>query len=185
MDLPGIKKNIIFSLFFVVLPIVGAGCIYLFFRTSDTVLYQLFKFIFTDHYLAVIRPLIIRGLPTIPSWFIFSFPGGLWVFAFSNFCSLLLNHRTRKYHKKLLILLLIIVCSLEVFQLFGVTDGRFDFLDILLYLIAAIVSLFVSSFRIEQSKYRSIFKQEKKPFLALGFSVCIFCVSIYLADVLH
>ena len=184
MDLPGIRKNIVFSLFFIVMPVVISGSIYLFFRTSDTVIYQVFQTLFSSNNLDYIRTFLQHNLTTTPGWCIYNLPGGLWVFAFANFCFLLLNKETKKYYKTILVLLLGIVISLEVFQMFNLTDGRFDTMDIVFYLIASLSSLLIGSIRIQKLKYQPILRSDKKPFYALGFTICLYCASIYLADVL-
>jgi hypothetical protein len=184
LDLPGIRKNIIFSLFSILLPIFLSGTIYLFFRTSETVIYQLFQDLFHSSILVNIRSYLQVNSSFIPDWFIYSLPGGLWVFAFANFCYLLLNKETKAYYKSILFLLFGIVTSLELLQLYNVTDGSFDLMDILFYLAASLTSLSIGNFRIKKIKYQPIFKDEKKPVYALGLTVCIFCATIYLADVL-
>ena len=184
MDLPGIRKNIVFSLFFILLPVVLSGSIYLFFRTTDTVIYQIFQVLFSSNNLDHIRTFLQHNLLTTPDWYIYNLPGGLWVFAFANFCFLLLNRDTKKYYKTILFLLLGIVTSLEILQMFKLTDGRFDTMDIIFYLIASFSSLLIGTVRIQKLKYQPIFRSDKKPFYALGFTICVFFASIYLADVL-
>ncbi|MFT6746976.1 MAG: hypothetical protein ACJAZ2_001321 [Glaciecola sp.] len=184
MDLPGIKKNIVFSLFFILTPALVSGAIYLLFRTSDTVIYQIYEVVFGSNSIDHLRETVQNTLITIPSWFIYSFPGGLWVFAFANFCFLFLNDKTKAYYKGTLLTLFGIVTSLELLQLLHYTDGRFDFLDIACYLIATITSAFIGVARIQKIKYQPIFKNDKKPFFALSITVCLFCAGIYLADVL-
>lgn len=183
MDIPGIRKSLVYSLFFIVLPVLLAGAIYLLFRSSNTVVYSLFDRILSTEKLDLVRESIIKQPVKLPIWFIYSLPGGLWVFAFSNACFLLLYQKARKHQIRLVIMLFSIVTSLEILQLFNVTDGIFDITDLALYLLGAIASSSLNIFRMKKFDPKSIIKNEKKPYYAVGLTVCLFCATIYLADV--
>ena len=182
MDLPGIRKNIIFSILLILLPVLLSGIIYLFFRTTDTVIYQVYQNLFASDFLDTIRLYFQLNFMTMPKWIIYSLPGGLWVFSFANFCFLLLN--AKSYFYKILFLLLGIVTSLELLQLLHITDGRFDLMDLTIYFLGAFSSLTVRRTKIKKQKCYPILKTEKPPVYILGVTICIFCASIYLADVL-
>lgn len=185
MDLPGIRKNIVFSLFFILLPVLVSCVIYLLFRTSDTVIYQIYETTFGNRNIDQLREIVHYRLDAIPVWLIYNLPGGLWVFAFANFCFLFLNDETKAYYKGTLLTLFGIVTSLELLQLLHFTDGRFDYLDIVCYFIATVTSAVIGITRIQKIKYQPIFKNDRKPFLALTLTVGLFCAGIYLADVLN
>lgn len=155
--------------------------IYLFFRTTDTVVYQIFQLIISDSSLIKIRDFLQEN--QTPSWFIYNLPGGLWIFAFANACFLFLSDRQCDYSKKIIAILFSIVCLLEFMQLIHLTDGRFDFLDLLVYALASLGSYLLVYKRVQNHTHHSIFNKEKNPFYAIGFLISLFIVSIYLADV--
>jgi len=184
LDVRGIKKNIVFGLLLVAVPMLACCAIYLIFRSPDTVIYQLYKHLLGAEYLNNTRTAFHNSSLIIPSWFKYNLPGGLWVFAYANLCFLFLNTGTKNYYKKILLLLFTIVTSLEILQLLNITDGRFDVFDITFYAFGALASFIICSVKHNGLQRRRILINDGRKLYTLSFTISVFCASIYLADIL-
>lgn len=102
--------------------------VYLFYRTDKTIVNQLAIMVFSKHRFVGWRGCINALIP-LHEVVVYSLPEGLWVFCIAltsrNFFIQIGAHRI-----SLVFLPLIIVCIMEVFQLFQITNGRFDFWDL-------------------------------------------------------
>lgn len=183
MDLRGIRKNITFSFFFIVVPVLLSGIIYLFLRSSNTVIYLVFQDLLPPGILEQMRLIFQNSFSELPKWIIYSLPGGLWLFSFTNFSLLLLNEKTKYFFKHIVLALFGIVTILEILQMIHFTDGRFDLADLALYLIASAISSLMVNFRVKRSNHQPILKNDKSPIYALGLMIGLFCATLYLADV--
>ncbi|MBL4709098.1 MAG: hypothetical protein JKY48_11745 [Flavobacteriales bacterium] len=90
---------------------------------------ELFSFLFSSEFYFELKTIISNAIH-LPTFFIFSLPEGLWVLAVTlTSKGLFITHRNRAFH--LSFLPLIFAISLEIFQLIGLTNGTFDWFDIL------------------------------------------------------
>tara|TARA_B110000211_G_C14004555_1_gene520169 strand:+ start:191 stop:709 length:519 start_codon:yes stop_codon:yes gene_type:complete len=166
-----------FVIWEIVLPLVVACFLYLLFRPVDTVVFKIASFFRIGEIFESMRLLINHSF--IPSWVIYSLPGGLWLLAFQNTIALLKQFSI----KHLLIPVLFaygIGVGLEFLQYIHVTDGRFDWLDVLFYTIATITSL--STIFLINNKWE-FYAEEKTSMKLSGFFYLFFVVIIYLADI--
>jgi hypothetical protein len=103
--------------------------IYLFYRSEQTVVNEIFQFLFTGELYFHLKHIISTTL-LLPNFLVFSLPEGLWVLAVTiaskNFF-LKINGRSFQ----LAITPIIIAISLELFQLGGITNGTFDWWDLM------------------------------------------------------
>ena len=103
--------------------------IYVFYRTNKTVVNQLMAWIFPPEKFAAVRQNISQSMP-LPKWVVFTLPEALWVF-----CATLLSKNLfftiKKYPVKCLYLPIFFAFLWEVLQLTGITNGYFDYADLL------------------------------------------------------
>ena len=170
------KKNR-FIIWEIMLPLVMACFLYLLFRPVDTVVFKIAEFFYLDNILHSVRSLINPSL--FPSWMIFSLPGGLWLLTFQNTIALLKQFSIKQLIFPVLFAYLIGV-GLEFLQYLNITDGRFDWVDVLFYSFATIVSLMTVG--LINNKWE-FYTEEKASIKLSGFFYLFFIVIIYLADI--
>ena len=148
--------------------------IYLFYRTTNTVVNELIVLLLSPATYTQIRSEIVATLP-LGELVKYSLPGGLWVFCLTILCKDL--YLPVGKHKILLISVpILFAIGLEFLQLMHVTNGTFDPADMGLYLAFWLLAcnLFPSS-----TSHQNILS----PFTLRGF-VCVACfLSVYLAHV--
>lgn len=182
MDIIGVRKNLIFSVTYIIIPALICAYIYLFYRTSDTVVFQLLSSVFNEEWLMNIKQ--HSHFSTLPSWLIYNFPGAAWVFIFANLSLLFIDHHQVNYHKLILGFLFLISISIEALQYFKITDGVFDVLDILSYATAILGAQMVMRYKTVRGLLHPIISRTKSPVYVLGLTLGCFTAGIYLADVL-
>lgn len=117
--------------------------IYLFYRTGNTVITKLFiSLISLEEYL-LIREDILRLLP-LNELLIYSLPEGLWVFCIT-LTSKDFYIRLWSRPLNLIFLPVLFTIGLEIFQRFQLTNGRFDWWDILFSILFWVLALFVGN----------------------------------------
>ncbi|RYY71716.1 MAG: hypothetical protein EOO13_02140 [Chitinophagaceae bacterium] len=115
--------------------------IYLFYRTDKTVVNGLFSNLFSLRNYLAWKQSIRDNLP-LSNWMIYSLPEALWVFAVS-LASKFLFIKVGRWRLDLFYCPLLFSIGLELLQLFGLTPGRFDALDIILSLLAWLVARYL------------------------------------------
>lgn len=145
--------------------------IYLFYRTEYILINKCFALLVSHEFYLELKTALKQALP-LPNYFIFSLPGGLWVF-----CSSLLAQNyvisIKSKPIKLVFLPLIFSVGLELIQALNWLNGRFDWLDVLTYFLFWIIAFSIRP----KTKTESIFKPFTKQ--KLYFILCFFIV--YLA----
>ena len=102
--------------------------VYLFYRSEQTVVNELFQFIFTGDVYFSLKASISEKL-ALPTFLVFSLPEGLWVLAVT-IASKNIYVGKQKYLVHLAILPIFFAITLEFFQLANIANGTFDWLDI-------------------------------------------------------
>ena len=168
------KKYIFFE---VLLPLFLAAVLYVLLRPVDTVIYKIVALFGGGDFINSLRQSI--HINSFPEWFVYSFPGGLWLLAFQNTITWIKRFKGRwLIHSVLLASSLGI--GLEILQVLNVTDGVFDWVDVLFYCFATLLSL--SNVWLVKWKWEFYVKNESSPKL-LGLAFVAFTVLIYLADI--
>ena len=168
------KKYIFFE---VLLPLFFAAVLYLLLRPVDTVIYEIATIFGAGDFINVIRE---RVNPSdFPEWFVYSLPGGLWLLSFQNTITWIMTFRGRLLIHSVLLASLSGI-GLELLQFLNVTDGVFDWVDVLFYSFATLLSL--SNVWLVKWKWEFYVKNESSPKL-LGLAFVAFTVLIYLADI--
>ena len=158
-----IITSLLFSLF-----------IYLFYRTEKTLVNKLLISIISLESFTELKNLIVNAFP-LHEYIVYSLPEGLWVF-----CITLTSKKffVKVYNQKisLLFIPLIFYIGLEVFQLFNITNGTFDFWDIGVSILFWTLANYISS---EKKSHINIIPAFKIDSLLCVFSYLI----VYLAHV--
>ena len=168
------KKYIFFE---VLLPLFLAAVLYLLLRPVDTVIYKIAALFGADDFINVIRESV--NVSDFPEWFVYSLPGGLWLLSFQNTITWIKRFRGRWLIHSVLLASLSGI-GLELLQVLNVTDGVFDWVDVLFYCFATLLSL--SNVWLVKWKWEFYVKNESSPKL-LGLAFVAFTVLIYLADI--
>ena len=168
------KKYIFFE---VLLPLFLAAVIYLLLRPVDTVIYKIAALFGADDFINVIRESV--NVSDFPEWLVYSLPGGLWLLSFQNTITWIKRFRGRWLIHSVL-LASISGIGLELLQVLNVTDGVFDWVDVLFYCFATLLSL--SNVWLVKWQWEFYVKNESSPKL-LGLAFFTFTVLIYLADI--
>jgi hypothetical protein len=148
--------------------------IYTFYRSEKTVVNELMiLFVSLDTYTAI-KTIIVTTFP-LNDHIIFSLPGGLWVF-----CATALSQgfymQVRDYEIRVTLVPILFAICLEFCQLVHITNGRFDILDLALYVLFWLLAFCLFQSRTTQQNILS-------PFTLHGF-ICLACfLSVYLAHV--
>lgn len=148
--------------------------IYVFYRSEKTVVNEFIILLLSfDSYLSI-KTGIMDALP-LPKSIVYSLPGGLWVFCVTllsqNFYFRIWSHKI-----SLTFVPILFVIGLELCQLAHLTNGRFDFLDLIFYVLFWALAYYFS--RANESQQDIV-----SPFTLDGF-ICVACfLSVYLAHV--
>lgn len=161
----------------IMLPLFLACFLYLLFRPVDTVVFKIADFFFLDNILYSIRSSFNTTL--IPAWIIYNLPGGLWLLTFQNTIALLNQFSIKQLIFPVLFAYLIGV-GLEFLQYLNITDGRFDWIDVLFYSFATFISLMTVG--LINNKWE-FYMEEKASMRLSGFFYLFFIGIIYLADI--
>ena len=168
------KKYIFFE---IVLPLLVAALIYLVLRPVDTVVYKIFAVLGGDTFVHSLRVGI--DVSVLPEWFVYSLPGGLWLLSFQNTIIWIKRFKGR-WLIHLVLLASFSGIGLELLQALHITDGVFDWVDVLFYSFATLIS--ISNIWLVKWKWQFYVKNQSSPKL-LGLTFVVFSVLIYLADI--
>lgn len=165
------------------MPILLAGFIYLFYRTTETVIFKITNIVVSSSVLLSLRQFFQLNFD-LTSAVIYSLPGGLWLYSFSNLVLIFFNKNQKIQYQLTLLILFVIVCTLELFQYLNLTDGTFDLLDLLFYSFAILWSFMTGKKSLHKNQHYIISNLEAPPIFLLSGIVICFTAGIYLADVL-
>lgn len=129
----------------IILPILLGGTIYVFFRSSDLLMFSWFKFLKIDGFIHFIRKYTVLYQKNIPYYILYSLPDGLWVYSFIAFLSLYFKN------KFIYTLLGTISAAVEILQLWFV-PGTFDILDLIIIILCILTIMFVIKLNIKENK---------------------------------
>ncbi|OJJ22503.1 hypothetical protein BKI52_07430 [marine bacterium AO1-C] len=124
-----------------IISLLGGGLIYLGFRSDTLILFDWISFIGLDHLIERLRFYTLPYAKYIPEWILFSLPDGLWMFSYGcGICYLWRNKQSKQPHWWISLIALFIL-SVEILQLLQITPGTFDPLDLVFYLLGALLPL--------------------------------------------
>lgn len=149
--------------------------IYVFYRTSKTLINKVIIELFSYEEYIALKSKIMMALP-LNDHIVFSLPEGLWIYCITilsgPFCLII---RKRKYN--LVFVPFITAVIMELFQLFHIANGRFDWMDILFSLFFWLLAFYQTKAMVKQKFFKRL---DAKSIW------CICCYSIvYLAHVFY
>ena len=121
------------------LPVIVGGLIYLTYRTDTLIMFGWFRQIGLSDAVDFLRSNQHLQNLTIPSWIKFSLPDALWLFSFNYVLLTLWDFNVNRQSAFWLFLAPTIGLFSEIGQLIGVVPGTFDFMDLVLLLIATLI----------------------------------------------
>ncbi|MDR2878954.1 MAG: hypothetical protein LBV03_03475 [Fusobacteriales bacterium] len=129
----------------IIFPILLGGIIYVFFRSSNLLMFSWFKFLKLDGFIYFIRKYTVLYQKNIPYYALYSLPDGLWAYSFIAFLSL--------YFKNKFIYTLpgTIGAAVEILQLWFV-PGTFDILDLIIIILCTLTIMFVIKLNIKENE---------------------------------
>ena len=155
------RRVIVFSLLAICL------YIYLAYRPTNTAVQIIFRSILPAEALTYMQSKSVL----LPFWAINSLPQGLWVFCMTCFSSDLQFKRLSLWWSPLLFAI-----GLEGFQYFGITDGTFDWVDVLF---SIAFSLFAICLLYQNSKSTNLSFSPSAIMLFIGYLLVFFSDVIY------
>ncbi|HAS42505.1 MAG TPA: hypothetical protein DCS93_18645 [Microscillaceae bacterium] len=111
--------------------------IYVCFRTNTLKLFDWIALVGLDHFVEHLRYYTMPYKKHIPGWVLFSLPDGLWMFSYGCAICYLWKHKPSKQPYFWILLVTLLILLVEVLQLFQITSGVFDPLDVLFYILGA------------------------------------------------
>lgn len=124
--------------------------IYLLYRTEKTVINEIFILIFSLDTFKEMRITVVNVLP-LHEYIIYSLPEGLWIFCIT-LTSKPFFIKISNYEINLSFIPILFAITLELFQLFNITNGRFDFLDIGISLFFWAIANYLIPYRFNKKK---------------------------------
>ena len=123
-----------------ILPVIAGGLIYLTYRTETLTMFGWFSNIGLSDFVDFLRSNKYLQSLTIPNWIKFSLPDALWLFSFNYILLTLWSFNVNRQSAFWLFLAPTIGLFSEIGQLTGVVQGTFDIVDLVLLLIATLLS---------------------------------------------
>lgn len=129
------------------------GLIYIAFRTERLLMFKWFAALSIDNAINDIRQITMKISPSLPNWFLYSLPDGLWIF---SYVALILTIWKNKIHGTSIfwvLLIPVIAIASEFGQLYSIIPGTFDITDLTFYCLGAITPfIFISNSIIIKTK---------------------------------
>lgn len=144
----GSNKHFVAILFHGILPVFVGGIIYITWRSSSLLMFHWFEAMNLIDIINIMR----SNAFSVPKWFIYSLPSGLWIYSFTFILTYVWYDSKSNLKYFWIALAPIVAIGSEIGQLFGIVPGTYDFTDILLY-VAFIILSFVAA-----AKYKGLKK---------------------------
>lgn len=121
------------------LPVFVGGLIYLTYRTDTLIMFGWFSNIGLSDTVDFLRSNQHLQNLNIPSWIKYSLPDALWLFSFNYVLLTLWDFNVNRHSAFWLFLAPAIGLFSEIGQLIGLVPGTFDFMDLVLLIIATLI----------------------------------------------
>ncbi|MBK9103729.1 MAG: hypothetical protein IPL92_03985 [Saprospiraceae bacterium] len=131
------KKRQILALSISLLSFLLASSIYLFYRETSNILYQVFASTDVSNAIDSLRSIT----PPLPPWLIYSLPDGLWMLSFCILILTIWGFQRSREAIAWIIITLAIGGFLEFSQALNILPGHFDWSDLAIMLIAVLLPL--------------------------------------------
>ena len=132
------KKQLLFGH---ILTLVIGGLIYIAYRTDTLLMFKWFAAISLDTPIEYLREMTMSTKSTLPGWFLFSLPDGLWIFSYITLTLLIWKNKITKQNVFWIGIIPLVAILSELGQLFGIVSGTFDIVDLTFYIVGVISPL--------------------------------------------
>lgn len=132
----------------VITPITLGGLIYISFRSKTLRMFSWIEFIGLEAQIFSLREYTIPLKQSLPTWFYFSLPDGLWVYSFTS-ATLILSSGSLNYWISVPVLTGIFV---EIAQGLKIFPGTFDLLDLAFSSLALLLSIIIINHKFKQNE---------------------------------
>ena len=130
----------------VLLPILIGGLVYICWRDPALLMFKWFRVLGVEPLVLQLRLATTSARQSLPDWFVYSLPDGLWVYALTAFMTRVWSGSPSSPVKTgWLSVGLLLGAGSELGQLAGVVPGTFDLTDFLFYLFAAAIAFLIAS----------------------------------------
>lgn len=128
----------IFKIATLLVPVILGGFIYIIFRTEKLIMFRWFDYLNLTDEINIAKS--FRNNLSLPDWFYFSLPDGLWIFSYTAISlEIWKSSITRSRYFWILSIPAAAILS-EILQLLNIISGTFDFTDLIFYLLGIILS---------------------------------------------
>jgi hypothetical protein len=128
------KKEIIVK---TLIPLFFGSLIYILFRSSSLNMFAWFDLLGINHFIDFLRQQLLHV--KLWKWIIYSLPNGLWLFSFINLFLIIWERQICKFSLIWLIIPPTLGIGSEILQYFGLIHGTFDYIDLIICIIATII----------------------------------------------
>jgi hypothetical protein len=124
----------------VLLPLLMGTLLYISFRTTSIRMFTWFEILGIKKMIFLIRSLVNPFKNNLPDWVCYSLPDALWVYSFTSIYLILWNNKINYW----LIFPFFFGCVVEIAQKLKIFEGTYDPIDLILCLIAFILSIYIN-----------------------------------------
>lgn len=122
-----------------VVSLLLGGFIYIAFRAEGLLLFDWAEAIGLSSAIEEVRQFFVPMRQNMANWILYSLPDGLWLFSYISLIIYLWQNQVSKQNLPWLVAVPVFIIVAEFGQMAGIVSGTFDILDVLFYLIGAII----------------------------------------------
>lgn len=136
------RLRLIFYLLHSISLIIGS-LIYILFRSGNILIFKWFKFLGIAKFIDYIRKFTLHFAFSLPKWFLFSFPDGLFLFSYVTLMLSIWNFKVNYISGFWIFIIPWYFIGTEIGQLFSFYSGTFDKMDMFFYFLSLFISYFL------------------------------------------
>lgn len=180
-----IPENRIFLkeiLLLVVGPMLCTAMLYFLFRGNNLLYYKIAAYIDLQPAIEYLRTALGADRLHPDYWVTYSLPGALWLLAFQSLMLIIWNKQVNKSSFFWIFTPTLVALGGEFAQFLHITDGTFDLLDVIFYILATVCSflLYKAKPTYESSFFKTLNDRRRISFMSILF----FSVIVIFADVI-
>ena len=131
-------------IFLSIVSIVFGGIIYTGFRSSSIILFNWIEYIGLINLVENLRIFTLEYKDSLPLWFLYSLPDGLWMFSYSCIVLVIWRMEVTKYSLLCILSLLMFSIIFEILQYYQYVNGTFDIIDIIFFIFGGLFPLYIN-----------------------------------------
>lgn len=131
-------------IFLSIVSIVFGGIIYTGFRSSSIILFNWIEYIGLINLVENLRIFTLEYKDSLPLWFLYSLPDGLWMFSYSCIVLVIWKMEVTKHSLLCILSLLMFSIIFEILQYYQYVNGTFDIIDIIFFIFGGLLPLYIN-----------------------------------------